>query len=193
MKHYVLRHANEDGVFIDGDVSFSPALADHYQVGKDMVPVGTRLELVLDRRAGTLRSDFFLTTIGAFFVSAALKDVLSRHATSLDFFPVDARHANGNPTDKTYFLIHAKDRLACFDYVNAEYAGKSLVLGRIADKSLSADYQVRGIKTLRIEQARTAGLGLFFIDGAIWIDPIVSENVVDSARAAGLVLNVQAL
>ena len=193
IKYYVLRHENEDGVFIDGDVVFIPALADPYQIGKDVVPVGTRVDLVLDRRAGTLRSDFFLTTSGAFFVSEALRDILSRHEASLDFFPADARHATGRPADKTWFLIHAKDRLACFDYVNAEYAGKPLVLGRMADKTLSADYQVRGIKTLRIVENRAAGRDFFFIDGVIWIDPVVSKTVVDAARAAGLVLNVEAI
>lgn len=191
--YYVLRHENEGGVFIDGDVVFVPVLADHYQIGKNVVPAGTRLELVLDRRAGTLRSDFFLTTSGAFFVSAAMKDVLSQHATALDFFPVDVRHANGSPADKVYFLIHAKEKLACFDYVNAEYAGKPLVLGRIANKTLAADYQVRGIKKLRVVEDHTAGLDFFFIDGVIWIDPVVSETIVDAARAAGLVLNVEAI
>lgn len=192
-KYYVLRHDNDDGVFIDGDVVFCPALAEPYQVGKDVVPAGTRLELVLDRRTRVVKPDFFLTTSGAFFVSAAMKDVLSQHATLLDFFPVDARHAEGHPTDKTWFLMHAKDRLACFDYVNADYAGKPLVLSRMAAKTLSADYLARGIKTLRIVEGQTAGLDCFFIDGIIWIDPVVSAAVVDAARAAGLVLNVEAI
>jgi hypothetical protein len=193
IKYYVLRHEDEGGVFIDGDVVFLPALAGHYQIGKDMVPPGTRLELVLDRRTGPLRSDFFLTTSGAFFVSAAMKDVLSRHATSLDFFPVDVRHANGSPADKTCFLIHAKDKLACFDYVNAEYAGKPMVLGRIAGNTLSADYKIRGIKQLRINEEKAAGRDFFFIDGVIWIDPVISETVLDAAQAAGLALNVEAV
>jgi len=192
-RYYVLRHEDEGDAFIDGDVMFFPALADPYQIGKDVVPAGTRLELMLDKRAAGLRSDFFLTTSGAFFVSDALRDILSRHQTSLDFFPVDARHANGRPTDKTWFLIHAKDRLACFDYVNADYAGKPLVLGRIAAKTLSPDYLVRGIKTLRIVEGQTAGMDCFFIDGIIWIDPVVTETVADAARAAGLALNLEAI
>ena len=193
IKYYVLRHDNDDGVFIDGDVVFIPALAGPYRIGKDVVPVGTRIDLVLDRRASALRSDFFLTTSGAFFVSEALREILRRYETSLDFFPVDARHANGRPADKTWFLIHAKDRLACFDYDNADYAGKPLVLGRIAAKTLTADYLVRGIKTLRIVEAQTAGRNCFFIDGVVWIDPVVSETVVNAAQAAGLVLNVEAI
>ncbi|QEI08649.1 hypothetical protein FXN63_24485 [Pigmentiphaga aceris] len=191
-RYYILHHRYEDGIYIDGDVTFSPPLAGYYYVGQDVIPPDTQVRLKLERRSQKMDRHFFLTTCGAFFVSEALKDVLTQHHTALDFIATDAVHANKTPTKKTYFLAHAKKMVKCFDYANSDYAGKNMVLRRRTEGTFSTDYKVRGITKLCIDHEQAAGLDFLFIDDTIWIDPVVSRAVVDSANSLGLQLNVEA-
>ncbi|MBD8493185.1 hypothetical protein [Pseudomonas syringae] len=191
MQYYILRHEDLQGRVIDGDVTFIPALADYYQVGRDLIPAGTRVILELDRCVKKLEADFFLTTCGAFFVSQAMKNLLDLHSHDLDLLPADTRYASGNATQHRYFLVHARHNTACFDYLNSEYSGKSMILDRLARGELSADYKVRGIKKLWITMNEGVAPDFFFVDNILWIDPLISETVVNAAKSLRLRLNVE--
>lgn len=191
MQYYILRHEDLDGGFVDGDVEFFPALPDYYKLGEKILLRQTKVSLVLDKRIKKLRADFFLTTCGAFFVSEQMKEILDKHNVSLDFFSADAIYFNGRVTEKKYYLIHANDKVPCFDYVNSEYSGKSMVLVKLASGELSPDYKVRGIKKLCIKELEGEKLDFFFVDKVIWIDPLVSEEIVSAAKSRGLRLNIE--
>ena len=120
-----------------------------------------------------------------------MKNVIKGHRFASEFFPVDAKYFSGKTTEKRYFLIHDNSKVACFDYFNSEYSGKSMVLDRLANGELSDDYKVRGIKKLCVEEQKVAELDFFFVDKIIWIDPLVSEAFVNVAKINGLGLNVQ--
>ena len=151
----------------------------------------TRVNLKLDKRVKKLKADFFLATCGAFFVSEPLKEILSSHKVDLDFLMVNSSYFNGSATENRYFLAHAENKLICFDYVNSEYSGKSMILDRITNGELATDYQVRGIKKLCINEQEVKGLDFFFIDNIIWIYPLISETAVNAARDRGIRLNVE--
>ena len=191
MQYYILRHEDLDGGFVDGDVEFFPALPNYYKVGEKILLPETKVSLILDKRIKKLKADFFLATCGAFFVSEQMKEVIGEHNVSLDFFPVDAIYFNGRTTERKYFLIHANDKVSCFDYVNSEYSGKSMVLGKLASGELSPDYKVKGIKKLCIDKLEGERLDFLFVDKIIWIDPLVSEVVVNAAKSKGLRLNIE--
>ncbi|CAM3545251.1 hypothetical protein BZK31_23805 [Pseudomonas floridensis] len=191
MEYYTLRHESTDGRFIDGDVEFFPALKDYYQVGRGKIDAETKVSLVLDKRVKKLKSDFFLTTCGAFFVSEEMMILLSEHNNDLDFFEANASYFSGKLTEKTYFLIHASSKLKCFDYQNSEYSGKSMVLSKISNGELPDDYKVRGVKKLCIEMRDAIELDFFFIDEVICIDPLISETLADDAKSKKLFLNIE--
>lgn len=191
MQYYILRHEDLDGRFVDGDVEFFPALPNYYKVGEKILLPETKVSLVLDKRIKKLNADFFLATCGAFFVSEQMKEVIDEYNVSLDFFPVDAIYFNGRATERKYFLIHANDKVSCFDYVNSEYSGKSMVLGKLSSGELSPDYKVKGIKKLCIDELESEGLDFLFVDKIIWIDPLVSEVIVNAAKSKGLRLNIE--
>lgn len=191
MQYYILRHESTAGSFVDADVEFIPPLPEYYQVGKKLFLAGTRVNVKLDNRVKKLKADFFLTTSGAFFVSEPLKEILSSHEVDLDFTLANSSYFNGSTTENRYFLVHAENKLICFDYVSSEYSGKSMILDRIANGELSTDYQVRGIKKLCINEQGVKGLDFFFVDNIIWIDPLISETVVNAARDSGIRLNVE--
>lgn len=191
MQYYILRHEDLDGGFIDGDVEFFPALPKYYQLGEKILSCETKVRLVLDKRIKKLKADFFLTTCGAFFISEKMKEVIDVHNTSLKFFSVDASYFNGVATEGRYFLIHSDDKVSCFDYVNSEYSGKSMVLAKLASGELTPEYKIKGIKKLCIEQPECEKLDFFFVDKIIWIDPLLSEKIVRAAKSRGLRLNIE--
>ncbi len=191
MQYYVLRHEGTADSLVDADVEFVPRLPEYYQVGKKFFLAETRVNLKLDKRVKKLNADFFLATCGAFFVSEPLKEILSSHKVDLDFLMVNSSYFNGSATENRYFLAHAENKLICFDYLNSEYSGKPMILDRIANGELSTDYQVRGIKKLCINEQEVKGLDFFFVDKIIWIDPLISETVVNAARDSGIRLNVE--
>jgi hypothetical protein len=157
MQYYILRHEGVAGRFVDADVEFIPSLPEYYQVGRTFFLTETRVNLKLDKRVKKLRTDFFLATCGAFFVSEQLKEILSSHEIDLDFLLVNSSYFDGSTTENRYFLVHAENKLICFDYVNSEYSGKSMVLDRIANGELSTDYQVRGIKNYASMNKKSEG------------------------------------
>lgn len=191
MQYYVLRHEGTADSLVDADVEFVPRLPEYYQVGKKFFLAETRVNLKLDKRVKKLKADFFLATCGAFFVSEPLKEILSSHKVALDFLMVNSSYFNGSATENRYFLAHAENKLICFDYLNSEYSGKSMILDRITNGELATDYQVRGIKKLCINEQDVKGLDFFFIDNIIWIDPLISETAVNAARDRGIRLNVE--
>lgn len=191
MQYYILRHEDPSGKIIDGTVQFVPKLPDYYQLGKKVMSAATEVSLVLDKVVKNLQSDFFLTTCGAFFVSSQMKEVLDKNTVELDYFSVDTSYFSGRTTEKKYFLIHVDSKVDCFDYLNSEYSGKSMVLGRLTSGELSADYKVRGIKKLCIEKKNIAKLDFLFVDNIIWIDPLVSENIIKEATRRGIRLNFE--
>lgn len=60
MQYYILRHEDLDGVFIDGEVEFFPALPKHYQLGEKILLRETKVSLVLDKRIKNSKPIFFL-------------------------------------------------------------------------------------------------------------------------------------
>ena len=191
MQYYILRHEDLDGGFIDGHVEFFPALPNQYQLGQKILSRETKVSLVLDKRIKKIKADFFLTTCGAFFTSEKMKEVIDEHNAALEFFTVDASYFNGKATERRYFLIHANDKVSCFDYINSKYSGKRMVLGKLASGELSHDYKVKGIQKLCIQQPECEKLDFFFVDKIIWIDPLLSEKIVRVAESRGLRLNIE--
>ena len=193
MNYYSMCHEVVKGGYTDGDVVFYPTLFDYYQVGMSLSLIGVSVSVILDKTVRALKSDFFLTTSGAFFVSQDFKDVLGGLNTSLQFSPADVKHFNGRPAVKKYYFIHVNDRCACFDYGLSEYSGKSLVMSKIQAGELTADYKVRGVKKMCIDEAKTGSLDLFFVAGVIWIDPIVSEVLVRKVESNKLLVRFSAI
>ncbi|MCO7534441.1 hypothetical protein NJH24_06545 [Pseudomonas asiatica] len=193
MNYYSMCHEVVKGGYTDGDVVFYPTLSDYYQVGMSLSLIGVSVSVILDKTVRALKSDFFLTTSGAFFVSQDFKDILGGLNTSLQFSPADVKHFNGRPAVKKYYFIHVNDRCACFDYGLSEYSGKSLVMSKIQAGELTADYKVRGVKKMCIDEAKTGSLDLFFVAGVIWIDPIVSEVLVRKVESNKLLVRFSAI
>jgi len=178
VNYFVMCHEAVDGRYTDGDVLFTPPLEDYYQVGRFLQTKDLIVDLTMDKKVRSLKSDFFLTGCGSFFVSDQLKAVFGKFEVDLEFVPAVVKYHSGKPVEKRYYLIHANSKVPCFDYRDSEYAGKSLVLSKIQSGELSPDYNVRGITRLCINEVKARSLDFFFIQGAIWIDPIVSENLV---------------
>ncbi|WP_410953196.1 imm11 family protein [Pseudomonas sp. S1(2024)] len=193
MNYYSMCHEVVEGGYTDGDVVFYPPLSDYYQIGMSLSLTGVSVSVVLDKKVRALKSDYFLTTSGAFFVSQEFKEVLGGLNTNLQFSPADVKHSNGKPTVKKYYFIHDNDRCACFDYGLSEYSGKSLVMSKIQAGELAADYKVRGVKKMCIDEAKTGSLDLFFVAGVIWIDPIVSEVLVRKVESNKLLVRFSAI
>ncbi|WP_282372191.1 imm11 family protein [Pseudomonas sp. PS02290] len=191
MKYFILRHEDINGRFIDGDVEFSPPLTNYYQVGKEVLPAETKIRLTLDRRVKKIDSDFFLTSCGAFFISAAMRKVLDEFKTSLVIHPVNLMYHDGKAVEAEYFLIHQDFKVRCFDYQNSDYSGKNMVLAKLSHEELSPEYLARGIKKLCIVERQADNNDFLFVDQIIWIDPLISEAVVESAKRNGVKLNVQ--
>ncbi|WP_313459947.1 imm11 family protein [Pseudomonas sp.] len=193
MIYYSMCHEVMDGGYTDGEVLFSPALDDYYQVGKNFALEGLMVSVTLDKRVRNLKSDFFLTTVGAFFVSKELKNILEEVNAKVEFALASVRYFNGKPSDKEYFLIHANETCKCLDYQLSEYSGKSMVLNKIQAGELSADYKVRGIKRMCVDEAEAGGLDFFFVGGVIWIDPIASERLVSKIKKKKLFIKFNAI
>lgn len=191
MKYSILRHENVNGKFVDGDVEFTPPLADYYQVGKNSLPTGTKIHLTLDARVKKIDSDFFLTTCGAFFISSALRNVLEGFKTCFVIHPASVSYHDGKPAEADYFLIHSSFKVKCFDYLNSDYSGKNMVLAKLMHGELSSEYLARGIKKLCIVEQQADDLDFLFVDQIIWVDPVISEAVVESAKKNGIKLNIQ--
>jgi len=186
MKYYSMCHEAVEGGYTDGDVVFSPSLGDYYQVGMPLSLKGLSVDVVLDKKVRRLTSDFFLTTCGAFFVSENMKKALEEVSVELQFVSACIKYSGGKNTEKQYFFIHANARVSCFDYDRSEYSGKSVVVGKLVANELGADYKVRGVKKLIVDELKTNGLDFFFLDGVIWIDPIVSEFFVRKVESEKL-------
>ena len=175
MKYYSMCHEAVEGAYTDGDVVFSPLLGDYYQIGIPLSLKGISVDVVLDKKVRRLTSDFFLTTCGAFFVSENMKEALEEVSVELQFVSACIKYFGGKHTEKKYYLIHADAKVSCFDYEFSKYSGKSMVVGKLMANELGADYKVRGVKKLIIDELKANGLDFFFLDGVVWIDPIVSE------------------
>lgn len=191
MKYYILRHEDAGGEFIDGEVSLHPPIEGYYQIGKSVVSAGTVVKVKLDKPIRKLNSDFFFTTLGAFFVSGKMREVLEKHHTLIEFYDADIQYFGGVSVEGKYYLIHVSCKVPCFDYFNSEYSGKAMILDRISKKELSSNYKVRGVKKMVVVEGETSGLDFFFVDNVIWIDPIITESVVMSAMAEKLNLNIE--
>ncbi|HGY9626242.1 TPA: DUF1629 domain-containing protein [Pseudomonas putida] len=193
MNYYSMCHEVVDGGYTDGDVLFSPALGGYYRVGESISLTHLSVSVVLDKKVRSLKSDFFLTACGAFFVSNDLKDVLEELSSKAQFVSADVKYFNGRHTEKKYFLIHVNEKVPCFDYELSEYSGKSMVVSKLLAGELAYDYKVRGVKKMCINEKAAGGLDFFFVDGVIWIDPIVSEQLVLKVKSKKLSVRFNAI
>ncbi|MCO6690767.1 hypothetical protein KMZ27_15695 [Pseudomonas shirazica] len=66
-------------------------------------------------------------------------------------------------------------------------------MSKIKAGELAADYKVRGVKKMCIDEAKTGSLDLFFVAGVIWIDPIVSEVLVRKIESNKLLVRFSAI
>jgi hypothetical protein len=188
MQYYSMCHEWVEGSYTSASVAFSPSLDTYYDVGQYVQLEGLSVTAVMDKNIRRLKSDVFLAGPGAFFVSEALKQVVSALGHDLHFVKADVRYANGSAVEKRYFLAHAQRLQACLDYERSDYSGKPLILRRIQENELEPGYKVRGIKKLCIDAARTDGLDIFFLDKAVWIDPIVSKALVHAVEQEKLLV-----
>lgn len=133
VKYYSMCREVTGGGYADGDVRFAPPLDDHYKVSSKLALDGLSVEVILDRKVRNLKSDFLLTTCGAFFVSKASRSVLEGVNADINFAPPHVRHFNEKSVAREYFLINPDEMPRCFDYELSECAGKSMVLSRIAN------------------------------------------------------------
>lgn len=193
MNYYSMCHEVIDGGYTDGEVLFCPELDDYYKIGKPISLRGMTVSVALDRKVRVLKTDFFLTTCGAFFVSSELKDILENGSAKVKFAPADVKYFNGRSVSKDYFFIHADGKKSCFDYVQSEYSGKSMVLGKVQAGELGSDYKVRGVKRMFIDEAKAGVLDFFFVDGVIWVDPIVSETLMREIKDKKMLVRFNAV
>ncbi|WP_442109127.1 imm11 family protein [Pseudomonas sp. NUPR-001] len=168
-------------------------LEDYYQVGRLLSISGLSIEVILDKRVRNLSSDFFLTTCGAFFVSGELKNVFNEVNSEASFIRAEVKYFSGKPVEEEYFLIHVDEKVSCFDYEQSEYSGKTMILNKVKAGELDNDYKVRGIKKLCIDELKTGGLDFLFVEGVIWIDPIVSETFVRKVESKKLLVRFDAV
>lgn len=192
MKRYLLRHEYSEEGFIDGDVAFSPPLPGYYQVGAPLDTSGLSVSVKLDKLVKKLKVDLFLTTSGAFFASEQLADLLQQFQCNLKTVPAEVRYHNGKPVEKAFRLVHADQRLECFDYRNSLYAGKPLVLQRLERGEDMSSFLVKGLQSVAIDESRTEGADFFFVKNVLLIDPIVSQDLVDAMKNAGLFIRAEA-
>ncbi|MNJ72163.1 hypothetical protein D3C77_687850 [compost metagenome] len=111
----------------------------------------------------------------------------------MQFAPADVKHFNGKPAAKEYFFIHINEKSPCFDYGLSEYSGKPMIMSKIQAGELAADYKVRGVKKLCIDEVKVDGLDFFFVDGVIWIDPIASEELVRKVESKKLLVRFSSI
>ncbi len=128
----------------------------------------------------TTKSGHAVTTSGAFFASAELAALLKLHKCDVQIIQADTRYFNGKNTEKTYFLVHAEQRLSCFDYQQSEYAGKALVLERLAQGEHPDSFLVKGVRSVVIDEKCAADADFFFLKNVVLVDPIVSETLAKS-------------
>ena len=175
MEYFKLCHECQNGTFIDGDVSFQPEISGYYQNGTTLLPEEVKVSVVLDKSLEDIDADFFMTSVGAFFVSQNLKEIIENFQSNLRLVKAEVSYHNGYPTICEYYLMHAVNQVYCFDYIESEYSGKGLILEKIRKKELQDGYQIRGVKKLSIDKSKVGGDDIFFIGGVIWLDPIVTR------------------
>jgi len=186
MKYYSMCHELSEGDYTNGEVFFSPPLQGYYGLGKEIDLNGVSVSVRLDKKIRLLKAEVFLTGCGAFFVSEKLKETIKELNTNLVFLAADIEYYSGKDVGKRYYLIHCEEFCWCFDYDASEYSGKPLVQKRRKAGEFNNDYKVRGVKKISIDRSKAGLLDLFFIGGVIWIDPIVSERLVEAVEAARL-------
>lgn len=117
----------------------------------------------------TTKSEHAVTTSGAFFASAELAALLKLHKCDVQIIQADTRYSNGKNTEKTYFLVHAEQRLSCFDYQQSEYAGKALALERLAQGEHPDSFLVKGVRSVVIDEKCAADADFFFSRTLFWL------------------------
>lgn len=188
MQFYSMCHEWVEGGYTSGNVTFLPSLDAYYHVGQHVQLEGLSVTVVMYKKIRRLKSDFFLAGSGAFFASHALKQVLSASRHDLHFIEADVIYASGSAVEKRYFFMHAQRLQACLDYERSNYSGKPLILRRIQENALDFDYKVRGITKLCIDATSADGLDIFFLDKAVWLDPIVSEALMRDIERRNLLM-----
>ncbi|UFH48872.1 imm11 family protein [Pseudomonas sp. KNUC1026] len=191
MNYYSLCHEYLIDGFTDGNVKFSPALEDHYQTGRDFCFSNTSVSLIMDKKVKRLTSDFFLTTCGAFFMSEEMKEVVDDCKNQLVFIPAETKYFNGEITEKKYYFIHDSRKISCFDYFQSEYSGKALTIKNKQSGVLAKDHRVRGVKKFVVDASSSEGLDFLFVNNVIWIDPVVSELLVEKVKKHKLLVRFE--
>lgn len=99
MQYYSMCHEWAEGSYTSASVAFSPSLDTYYDVGQYVQLEGLSVTAVMDKNIRRLKSDVFLAGPGAFFVSEALKQVVSALGHDLHFVKADVRYANGSAVE----------------------------------------------------------------------------------------------
>lgn len=147
---------------------------------------GRNISVSLDKAVRKLKTDFFLTTSGAFFASEELATLLKLFRSDLQTPAAEARYSNGKSTERRYRLVDCERRLSCFDYDRSEYAGKPLVLQRLERGKSPDSFMVMGIRSLVMNQDCLGDANFFFLKNVVLTDPIVSEPLAAAIKANGL-------
>lgn len=193
MNYFTMLHEVVEGGYTDGEVSFSPELNDYYQVGKCISLKGLSINVVLDKKIRSLKSDFFLTACGAFFGSRELRVVFEELGSSAELVKAEVKYFDGRPVEKDYFLIHLNQKIKCFDYERSDYSGKAMILKKLKSSELDAEYMARGVTKLCVDESKADGSHFLFLGDVIWIDPIVSEVFVSKVESKKLAIRFVAL
>ncbi|WP_055324661.1 imm11 family protein [Ralstonia solanacearum] len=193
MNYFLLHHKHPESGYIDGDVMFDPPLDTYHRAGEPLDVSGRIIVVTMDKAVRKLKTDFFLTTSGAFFASEAFAELLKRHQTNLQIVPAEARYASGKPTEKRYCLVHADHRLPAFDYQRSQYAGKGLALQRLERGESPDSFLAKGVQSIVIDEECAAGHHYFFLKNVALIDPIVSSELVHAIRDRALNVPLESL
>lgn len=186
-----MRHQYAPASYVDGDVEFEPPIAGYYRPGSPIDLAGRRVSVRLDKLVRKLKVDFFHTTNGAFFASSQLATLIASHQPSLILLPAEVTYHNGKPAEQSFSLIHLNDRVDCFDYQQSAYAGKPLILQRLARGEDPNTVPVKVPQSISIDENRANGEHFFFLKNVALVDPILSEVLADSIRSGKFVVRIE--
>lgn len=191
MNYYILRHQYAPGAYVDGDVEFEPSITGYYKAGAPIDLVDRRVSVRLDKLVRKLKVDFFHTTNGAFFASTPLATVIASHQRNLVFVPANVTYHNGKPAEQSFSLVHANDRVDCFDYQESVYAGKPLILQRLERGEDPSTVPVKVPQSISIDEARAIDQHFFFLKNVALVDPVISEVLAKPMQAGKFVVRLE--
>jgi hypothetical protein len=177
---YLNYFLGDDDRIVDASVKFDPAKDNYYDIENTKFNSNDRVDFVLDKSIKYLSEDFFRTTSGEFFGSAAFCNILVKHQPDISLVSSQGVYYNGKLVEQDYFLIHPGKKVDAFDYELSVYSGKSLILSELSRSKKPR--LVKGVKKIFINAEKATGEEYFFLANIIYFHPIISGELLSDLR-----------